>query len=311
MKSFGLLPILGLLGDLVVARPYQTTELSKRVTGDLSPYLPVDKRLDAPRWCIMLSTALTVMNAAPEYKGEILYAGAAYAIGGLTAYDVCTHLSDNRDCARLAYLVGDVVTVIAEGVMHRKDLPLYGNHKAKEELKSRDLFQRDFEERLLLHRRDFESVNVMPIVSRAETSEPSETKVQVLGLRHENGDAADHELTMRSDMTGVARLSIPTRSADGTLERRGSGYDFLVSYKAYKYDMSTQPDEDGIKAVADAIGKDWGSRMTDHKDWAQYIVAAQFGSQWRINFDIIPESGDNWNEHAQSQDVCGSAEYNF
>ncbi|KAI1648795.1 uncharacterized protein F4817DRAFT_54681 [Daldinia loculata] len=183
--------------------------------------------------------------------------------------------------------------------------------KLKDELKSRDLFQRSFEDRLLLHGRDFEAVNVMPIASRDETSEPSATKLQVLGLRHENGDVADHELHMRSDVTGVARLSVPSRSADGTLERRGSGYDFLVSYKAYKYDMSTQPNENGIKAVADAIGKDWASRMTDHKDWANYIAAAQFGSQWRINFDIIPESGDNWSENAQSQNVCGNAEHNF
>ncbi|KAI1662442.1 hypothetical protein F4813DRAFT_108310 [Daldinia decipiens] len=311
MKSSSLLPVLALLGEKAVARPYRTTELSQRATGDVNIYLPLDKRVDTPRWCIMLSTGLTVMQAAPEYKAEILFAGAAYGLSGLTAYDVCTHLPGNNDCSRFAYLVADVVTVIAEGVTHRKDLPLYGNEKAKDELKSRDLFQRSFEDRLLLHGQDFEAVNVMPIASRGETGEPSATKLQVLGLRHENGDVADHELHMRSDMTGVARLSVPSRSVDGTLERRGSGYDFLVSYKAYKYDMSTQPDENGIKAVADAIGKDWASRMTDHKDWANYIAAAQFGSQWRINFDIIPEAGDNWSENAVSQNVCGNAEYNF
>ncbi|KAI0853586.1 hypothetical protein F5Y00DRAFT_257606 [Daldinia vernicosa] len=184
-----------------------------------------------------------------KYQGSLT--SLSIHLSGLTAYDVCTHLPGNHDCSRFAYLVADVVTVIAEGVAHRKDLPLYGNEKAKDELKSRRLFQRN------------------------------------------------------------SRFSVPSRSADGTLKRRGSGYDFLVSYKAYKYDMSIQPNENGIEAVADAIGKDWASRMTNHKDWANYITAAPFGSQWRINFDVIPESGDNWSENAQSQNVCGNAEYNF
>ncbi|RYP20712.1 hypothetical protein DL765_002662 [Monosporascus sp. GIB2] len=263
-----------------------------------------------PAWCYAVESAVSVLQVVPQdYLAKVFFIGAGSVAGGYFSYDLCTIFSNeetNKKCTPIGKIVGEGLALVGIGAVVYHDWPLRGTAAAVG--KRHELIQGKIERYLRSRGIEFEAVESVRVLRRNEKDgDIASTKVMVRGLRDESGNVSDHELSIRDDNKGIARVSFPFRSSDGTLLRRSSGPGLKISYDFYHVMLSDFADEEGIKALSYNVGEDWRRRMENHHDWANYIATMEFGPSFKMALHITPEL-DAFENSWEDPNVCGKVE---
>ncbi|KAI1258232.1 hypothetical protein MGN70_001281 [Eutypa lata] len=297
--------------SLVAARPGQ-------VMPEDSPYTPewlvtTRENQDLNDVCHVVDSVVGVFKVVPaQYQAKVLAVAATSTLSGAFTYQVCDAISaDTSSCKSKALIIGEGVALIGVGVVIYLSMPVTGVAPPVVG-KRHALMQEAIEGSLRSRGIEFEEVeSTRAIVRRGGGAVDGGddivgTKVVVRGLRDEAGNLSDHEFSVGDESnTGTARISFPSLGSDGSLQRRDGGPGFKISYDFYHILSGDFADEEGIRSLSYNLGQDWGSRMDNHHDWANYIATMEFGESFQMALQITPEP-DTLDEDFDDPNRCGN-----